>query len=510
MGTNDAASGLAVIDWLLIAAYGTGMLGLGAYFARKQKDTSEYFVGSGHMNWMLIGVSLFATLLSTITYLSTPGEIISNGPADMVKLICLPLVFVIVGYFLIPAYMRHRVTSAYELLEERLGVSHRMSAVGMFLALRLVWMAILIYMASEAVVVVMGIDRNWIPVVIAVTGAVSVFYTTLGGLRAVVITDLVQTVLLFGGAVLVLVIVTREMGGFGWLPTERPKHWDHQPFFSFDPRTRITMVNAMLSLGIWYVCTAGGDQVSVQRFMATKDAQAARRSYAVQLVVAFIVQATLALVGLALLAYYGHFLERLPDGMTLQEDGDKIFPLFIRQALPPGIAGLVVAAMFAAAMSSIDSGVNSISAVVLTDLLDRFGKRPKTERGHVLLARTLAVAIGAVVIVGAIGFSAIGRDSIGNFFGIANRTVNLLVPTIFCLFIFALFVPFANVAGVWFGTIAGVTTAVLIAFSGNIFGFVELDGERVAPVSFQLIGPASLLADLGVGLVACKLFARRN
>ncbi len=510
--THATANGLATIDWILIGVYAVVMLALGLYFARRQKTTSEYFVGSGHMNWMLIGISLFATLLSTITYLSTPGEIISKGPADMVKLLSLPVIFLIVGYVLIPVYMRQRVTSAYELLEERLGLSHRMAAVGMFLALRLVWMSILIYMASEATVVVMGIDRSWIPVVVAVTGAVSIFYTTLGGLRAVVITDCVQTVLLFGGAILVLVIVTREMGGFAWFPSERPAHWDHQPWFSFDPRTRVTMVGSFLSLAIWNVCTAGGDQVSIQRFMATRDARAARRSFAVQLVIVFIVTATLALVGLALLAYYARFSDRLPEGMTLAKHGDKIFPLFIRQALPPGVAGLVVAAMFAAAMSSIDSGVNSITAVVLTDLLDRFGKRPETERGHMWLARLSALAIGITVVVGAIGFSQIGQDRIGNFFGVANRTVNLLVPTLFCLFFFALFVPFAHPAGVWCATIAGLTTAILIAYSGNLFGFVVYEGKKVAPVSFQWIGPASLTVDIVVGLIACRLWkaAGRN
>ena len=506
----EPSTGLTSWDWAVIAAYGAGMIALGALFARRQQSTAEYFVGRGQVHWGLVGVSLFATLLSTITYLATPGELIAHGPGDLSKLMVLPIVFFIVAYGMLPAYMKHRVTSAYELLEARLGLSHRLAGVFMFLVLRLIWMSVLIYMASDALVVVLGLDRAWIPAVIAATGAVSVLYTTLGGLRAVVITDFVQTIVLLGGACLVVVLVTVHMGGFGWIPSARPKHWDTQPFFSFDPSTRVTLVNAMLSLGVWYLCTAGGDQVSVQRFMATRDLRAAQRSYAVQIGVSIVVQLVLALVGLALLAYYTRFADHLPPGMTLKEHGDKIFPLFIRQALPPGVAGLVVAAMLAAAMSSIDSGVNSIAAVVVTDVLDRLGHKPRSDRSHMRAARFLAAAIGASVILGSIGLSLLDPKAIGNFTEIAHRTVNLLVPAMFCLFFFALFVPGANAPGVWLGTLASVASAVLIAYSGPIFGFVERDGEHLAPVSFQWTGPASLLCGLAAGWLGCRLFAPKG
>ncbi len=504
------AHGLALIDWVIIAFYAVSTIALGAWFARKQRSTSEYFVGSGNMNWMLIGVSLFATLLSSITYLATPGEVLGKGPVDLVKLLALPFAYVIVGYWLLPVYMRYRVTSAYELLEAKLGLSIRLLGVVMFLLLRLVWMSLLVFMAAKAMTVMLGVGDNWIPAIVLVTGIVSVTYTSLGGLRAVVITDLVQTLLLFSGAVLVLVMATIDYGGFGWIPTQWHPQWDTQPFFSTDPSTRITMVGSFLSLGIWMICTAGGDQVSVQRFMATKDAKAARRSFGTQLTINAAVTLTLGLVGLALLGYYEAHTELL-GGLSLKHDADKIFPLFIAQ-LPPGISGLIIAAMFAAAMSSIDSGVNSITAVVVTDFLDRFDRRPKTEAGHVLLAKILAFSIGAVVVIGSLYVGNIE----GNFFAQTNKTVNLLVPTIFCLFFFALFVPFANPAGVWVGWIAGVTAAVLVGFSGEIFGAHQLVDPHtqktvaVAPISFQWIGPISLTADLVVGTAACWLLRRKT
>lgn len=487
--------GLTWIDWVIVAVYAISTLTLGWYFSRRQKSTSEYFVGSGNMNSVLVGVSLFATLLSTISYLSMPGEVLGKGPVYMTNLLALPLVFLFVGYVLLPVYMRYRVTSAYELLETRLGLSVRMLGVAMFLCLRLVWMSLLVYLTAKALTVMIGVGDDWIPAIVLVTGLISVTYASLGGLRAVVITDLMQTILLFSGAVLVIVMVTIDFGGFGWFPTEWQANWDTQPLFSFDPSTRVTVLGAILTVLVWQICTAGGDQVSVQRFMSTKDASAARRSFATQMTVSTVVAITLSCVGFALLAFFEAHPDFIPADMSLKDDADKIFPHFIAFHLPVGISGLVVSAMFAAAMSSIDSGVNSITAVVTTDILGRFGNKPKTERGQLYVARVLAFGIGAAVVIGSMFVGQIP----GNITEVTNKTVNLMVPMIFSLFFFALFVPFSNPIAVWIGWGCGMTTAILIGFSGQLFGVDPI--TELPPVSFQWIGPTSLLVNIAVGTI---------
>ena len=485
--------GLVLIDWIIIAAYAIGTIALGYWFSRKQRDTSEYFVGSGRMNPLLIGVSLFATLLSTISYLSMPGEVAGKGPVGMLLILWLPLIYFIASVWLLPTYMRQRVTSAYELLEEKLGLGIRLLGAGMFLTLRLVWMSLLVYLAAKAMTVMLGVGEDWIPTIVLVTGLVSVIYTSLGGLQAVVITDFVQTVLLFGGAWLVIGVVTFDFGGFGWIPTEWHDSWDKQPFFSFDPSTRVTVVGSLLTSTVWFVATIGGDQTSVQRFMATEDAAAARWALRAQLMCSALVAITLTLVGFALLAWFADHPSALPAGATARAEADHLFPRFIAFHLPPGISGLVVAAMFAAAMSSIDSGVNSITAVVMTDFLDRFGLRPETEKGHVRAAQLLALVIGGTVVIGSSFIGAIP----GNITEVTQKSVNLLVGPIFALFVFALFIPIARAPGVVAGTVAGITTAVLIAFSGPLFGVNPVTGYD--PVSFQWIGPASLAVNLLVG-----------
>ncbi len=493
---SPSPTGFQFIDWLLIAVYACVTIALGWYYGRRQRSTQEYFIGSGNMPWFLIGISLFATLLSTITYLSIPGEVLGKGPFYLASLLTLPGVYLIVGYVILPVYMKFRLTSAYELLEIRLGLSIRMLGAGMFLSLRLVWMSLLVYLAAKAMAVMMDVGEQWIPWIVLVTGFVSVLYTSLGGLRAVVITDLIQTVLLFGGALTVLAMITWEQGGLGWFPRQWQAHWDAQPLISFDPGTRLTVFGTLVSITVFYVCTAAGDQVSVQRFMATKDARAARRAFLTQLCVTALITTTLALVGLALMGYFQSHPDALPTGMSLEADADSIYPHYISFHLPPGISGLVVAAMFAAAMSSIDSGVNSITAVVMTDGFERFGYQPKTERGHAFAARCLAFAVGAILV----GCSSFMGTIPGNITAMAGKTTNLLVTPIFALFFFAIFAPKTRQTAVWTGWFFGVVTAVLIAFSGPIFGFDPETGYD--PVSFQWIGPAALLANLTAAFLA--------
>lgn len=505
---TDAAAqphGLAPIDWSIIVAYAAGTILLGWYYSRRQSSTQEYFVGSGNMNPFLVGVSLFATLLSTISYLSMPGESLGKGPVGMATMLALPLVYVVVAYGLLPVYMKQKVTSAYELLEMRLGLSVRLLGAVLFVTLRLIWMSLLVFLTAKAMVIMLGVGENYIPLVALITGLVAVVYTSLGGLRAVIITDLMQTILLFGGALLVLGMITFDLGGFGWFPTEWNDSWDTQPLLPESLSTRVSFLGAVTSFLVWYVCTAGGDQTSVQRFMATSDLPAARRAFAVQLIVSVVVGVTLGLVGFALLGYYQAHPEMVEAGRSLKADADKMFPHFISYQLPVGVSGLVVAAMFAAAMSSIDSGVNSITAVVMTDFFDRLkGQTADSERQHMNRARWLAFGIGAAAVLGSAAMDWVP----GNITSVTNKTSNLLTTPIFGLFFFALFVPFASPVGTWIGCFFGTLTAVLVAFSGPIFGMVP--GTDLDPISFQWISPMAITVNIVTGSIGSLIFPART
>ncbi len=528
-----APTGLHTLDWLILGLYAAATIGMGWYVGRRQTNQRQYFFGSGQMNPLLIGVSLFATLLSTISYLSFPGEMVGKGPVALLAYATLPIVYVIVAYGIIPAFMKHRAISAYGLLEERLGLAARLLGASMFIALRLVWMSLLTFVAAKAMAHMMGIGEENVPYIVLAVGAIAVVYTSIGGLQAVVITDFVQSVLLFGGAWIVIAKVTYDYGGLGWMPTQWHENWDHQPIFPSDLKTRVSWIGSIAMILIWNVATSGGDQTVIQRFMATKDVHAARRSLIAQYVTTIIVAMTLSLTGLSLLAYF----EQNPASLQavdfeLQANADQVFPHYIAYHLPIGISGLVIAAMFAAAMSSLDSGVNSITAVVSDDFLARFEMEPQSDRSRLIFSRCLAFGIGGTVVLGS---SLVGAVP-GNIMAVTQKTVNLLVTPIFGLFLYALFIPFARPAGAIAGTVVGTITAALISFSGPIVSWLGNEygvdpatfgvawatvpgvdpNETVRvvtqdPISFQWIGPFALAANLLVGCsVSLALGGRRR
>tara|TARA_B110000438_G_scaffold60458_1_gene60644 strand:+ start:99 stop:1424 length:1326 start_codon:yes stop_codon:yes gene_type:complete len=431
-------------------------------------------------------------------------------------------------------------------------------------------MAVLLHFAGEAMVTMLDVDHKWITLVVAIIGLVAIIYTSMGGLQAVVITDLMQTLLLYGGAITVLAVVTINFGGFSWIPTQWPSDWKPQPVVPEGLSTRVSWIGSVITTLVWYVATLGSDQTSVQRFMATKDTTTARKALLYQLGISIVVSGTLCLVGIALMAHYQkekaslpvqqtanismysdlntNFQidnKRFPNDAEIQKElqwnaatlkqtrrdligSDQWFPRFISQELPIGLTGLVIAAMFAAAMSSLDSGVNSITAVVMSDFVERLRKNKLSDKHHLRYARLIAVGVGVIVVLG----SGLTEYIEGNIIAVTQKSVNLLTTPIFGLFFYAIFARRVHPAGVWAGTIAGTLTAILTAFSGQICYWLYLNhgfdptiiGGVIAqgiddstgipfeyctdPVSFQWIGPFALTVNLAVGMTVCYLLPK--
>ncbi|MFP4501269.1 MAG: sodium:solute symporter family transporter [Candidatus Hydrogenedentota bacterium] len=491
---------MAVLDWVVIAAYMAAMVGVGWYYARRITTRDDYLLGGRTMRPFAVGLSMFASLLSTITYLSVPGEMIKHGPMIVGKYVVYPLLFVAIGWLIIPFIMRLKITSAYEILEQRLGLSVRMLGSFFFLALRLMWMAVIIYATSSAVLVPMlGWPQTATPVVCAVLGLVTVVYTSMGGIRAVVMTDVVQTLILFGGAGLTLAIITLDLGGVGaWWPTEWSPQWDPLKF-GYDPNARITVMGAMIAGFAWHFCTAGSDQVAIQRYLSTRDAKSARRVVAVSLITDITVGTFLAILGLALFAYFAANPHLMPDTHTIGTNADTLFPRFIIMSLPMGITGLVVAGLLAAAMSSLSSGVNSSCSVISVDFLDRFGGSGErhTAKWNVNRDKWVSVVVGVVVVLMSAGVNYVG----GNLLEVTFKVVNLLTAPLFVLFFMALFIPWGTAPASF---IAGVVSAV-VAIGVGYFNWFGLSFIWIMPLSLLagvVVGP--LLSLLPIGMPAHK------
>ena len=392
--------------------------------------------------------------------------------------------------------MRMEVTSAYEILENRLGVSVRLLGSTLFLSLRFLWMASIIYWTTAIVLLpAAGLDESYATTFAVCLGIITVAYTSLGGLKAVVATDVIQTLILFVGAATSIVLITNSLGGVSaWFPSQWPEHWaPARWWFDFDPNARATVANATLGVFVWYVCTAGSDQMAIQRYMATRDVRAARRMLAVTLLTDFTVLIFLGLMGLALLSYFSTHPEQLADGQSVYQNADKLFPRFVVVGLPTGMSGLVIAGLLAAAMSSLSSGVNSSAAVISEDFVRRLTPRAKDERSQVRLARWMSVGVGLI----AVGLSALIGIVEGNMLEVVYKVVNLFVAPLFFLFFMAIFVPWANAIGTWAGTLTGITVAVLIAFWKDLFG--------VQGISFLWIMPAALLSAIVIGSLVSLL-----
>ncbi|OHB55770.1 MAG: hypothetical protein A2Y07_10605 [Planctomycetes bacterium GWF2_50_10] len=479
--------GLQFADWVVMGIYAAGMLAVGVYFARRQKNMEEFFLAGRSAKPFMVGMSLFASLISTISYLAWPGEMIKHGPIIMVGIVSIPVIYLLTGYALIPFFMKLPITSAYEILERRFGMRARLLGSTIFVATRLVWMGLFMYLAGKAIVVMLGWPQWVISYVIIITGVVTVVYSSIGGFSAVIITDVFQAFILMTGAVLTVVCISISMGGVGsWWPHSWASNWDQQPFFSLNPEVRVTVVGTMVAYFVWWICTACSDQMAIQRYLATKDAKSARRAFLINNTADVLVSILLALVGFALLGYF-RANPQLLDGKDPIANADFLFPHYIANFLPMGVGGLVVSGMFAAAMGCLSSGISSVTAVLKTDFWDRFGKRSSGEGHQVKSAKVIVVIIGIVVLLLS---TQIGKVP-GNILEVANKTVNLFVGPMGALFVMALFMPWVDEFGAIAGTIYGCAVAMIVAYWDVITGRGGL--------SFQWIMLASLIASLIVG-----------
>lgn len=347
---------LTAIDATIIVLYLLAVLGVGVYYAFGNKSSEDFLLGGRRMLSWSIDLSLLATVLSTISFLAWSGEIIRFGPAILIQVIVYPTAFVIVGFFLIPLIMRQPVTIAYEILETRLGPSVCYLSSTIILVLRLLWMSVVMYATVEKIMIPVLHLPEWSgPLVCVVIGGIAVVYTSLGGLNAVVAIDVVQATILLSAALATLVLVSYRLGGIeGWWPKTWPEHWS-EPRLWFHSHNR-SVFGFLLTMVTWYVAMAGSDQMAIQRNLATRDVRATRKALGIAWGVEACAFCLMAMIGLALLAWFTMQPDWLQPGESISETPDRLFPRFIVNGLPVGITGLVVAAITGAAMASLMTG----------------------------------------------------------------------------------------------------------------------------------------------------------
>lgn len=461
---------LTYLDWAIVIVYLVMMLWLGYYSSKKNKTADDYLLGGKSMNPFMIGISLFATLFSTLSYLSYPGEMIKYGPVFLTGILAFPVASWLVGKFLIPKFMLMRVKSAYEILEINLGTNTRRLAVLFFLSLRLLWMTTIIYATVDtAFVPIFNLERSFVPLISIVLSLLTIIYTTMGGINAVVKTDVAQSIIMFFGLIVTIIFIVSQLGSVQTIldPTIY-SHWEPVDF-KINPIKRMTIGNIFIMTLVWQVCTAGSDQLAIQRYLSTKDVKSAKRSYNISLWGSTLIQILLAITGLCVMTYFTYNSTEMDGGGTIFEKADTLFPLFIRVGLPTGLTGLIAAAILAAAMSSMSSGLNSTSAVISEEIRNRRKNNTTSDSSDLKFIKKISLIIGIIVALSSFFIPFIT----GNLFDVIQKVVNLVVAPIFVLFFMALFVPFATDRATTLAGIFSLIIAILIAFF-ELFGISSL------------------------------------
>ncbi len=507
---------LGLLDFTVVGIYLATMFAMALYFSKRQKSTEEFFLASRQMPWFAVGLSIIATLLSTVTFLGSPGEMIKHGVGIFWGILAVPFCMVVVFFLWIPFFMRLRMTSVYEYLELRFNYSARVVAAVLFILLRLGWMGVVVYTSSLALttmtvesfavdgIVSDTLRQNYMYGVIAVVGLFATVYTTVGGFRAVIWTDVIQFIVLFGGALLTLgyVMFSTGTGPIDWwtLAAEHRAQHTNPPVFSLDPTERVTIVTACIHVFVWTICTHACDQVVLQRYFSTPSLKAAAKSYFVSAVAEVSVGMLLGLCGLALLAFYLLQPDFLPAGLnpTSNETADEVFPYFIAHQLPPGVGGLILAALIAAAMSSIDSGANSVSTVITTDFFERLSPGGQQKLSSLALARILTLIIGTVATLLAYWVVLIG-DRV-NIVELSPKAFNIFLGPLAGLFFMGMFLPHCGSRSAILAAVLGFVCAFFWNYWGNLFP----EAERVP--SFTLGTAVPLAITVMAGAIFGYLF----
>lgn len=479
--------GLGWINWCVMVAYLSILVGMGFYFAKGNQSSSDYFLAGGRVPWWAAGLSVFATMLSAITYLSIPARAYGTDWTYFVVNLGIPLVCILVMVYYLPFYRRLKLTSAYEYLEARFHWSLRIFGALTFVAFQFGRMGIVVLLPAMAISAVTGIS---VYICIITMGVLATLYTTLGGVEAVIWTDVLQTVVLFGGAIAAVVIVANQIDGglVGiWKSASSDgkldlvHRWHNHDLSWAKDGILVIAIGAIFSNLLPY----SSDQAVVQRYLTVKDERAARKAIWTNAIMCLPASFLFYLVGASLYAFF----QQHPQALAPIEKPDQVFPWFFFFQMPTGLAGLVFAGVLAAAMSSLDSSMHSIATVVSKDFYQRF--LPNRSDSELLrFAKSLTVVLG---VIGTAAACAMASYDIKYLLDLFLNIVGILLGPLAGLFALGIFFPRCNSLHAWVGVLV---SAGLLLLVNRLFPFDSFGDALVHP-----------LVNGGIAMVACLVSA---
>lgn len=388
---------LAMIDYGVMGLYLLFVMALGLFFSRNEDTTDEFLLGGRRMHWLVIGISYMVSVMSTISLVAIPGEAFSHGITKSIEALMIPLASVLAFFLFVRFYFQVKTYTPFSYLERRFDRRVRLVACLIFWWTRIAYLAMVLYSSSK----VFEGAAGW-PVwfTICLVGLVGIFYTALGGMKAVVWTDLAQFIILVGGVVTIAVLCAGSVSGgvpgiirYAFENGRGFEGFKDPDFFTFSPYVRLSFWMIACNLFIEHLFFNSADQISLQRLLSTSSYAQARRSLFTFIGIVVPFSCLLWFLGLAIFAYYGHHPEEAG-----QVTGDTALFQFISNHMPPPLPGLMIAAMLAAVMSTLDSGMNSLAAVALKDVYTQYFRRDAPEKEQVFFSRVMTAVVGVIAI----------------------------------------------------------------------------------------------------------------
>lgn len=379
-------------DIAVFAVYVLGVTGFGCFFYKKSSTAAGFTAAGGRLPGWVVGLSIFGTYLSSISFLALPGKSYSGNWNAFAFSLSLPVAAWAAVRWFAPLYRATGGVSAYAFLEKRFGVWARLYAMTFYLLTQFARVGTILFLVAIALERLTGWD---IAAIILVTGVIVTFYTVVGGIEAVIWTDAVQSAVLTIGAVVCAAMLVFNMpGGPGQLldiasASHKFSLGSCAPCFTKSTFWVVLVYGLFINLQNF-----GIDQSYVQRYHASRSLHEAKKSVWIGALLYVPVSALFLFIGTALFAYYAAAPGLLPPELAGEGMGDRIFPHYIVTALPPGFTGLLIAALFAAAMSSIDSSLNSSATILMTDVYTRFVKRDADDHARTRFLRLTTLALG--------------------------------------------------------------------------------------------------------------------
>jgi len=426
--------GFTTVDLIIVIVYMLLSAGLGTWIGRNQKSTTDYFLGGRQIPWPAVTFSIVATETSVLTFISIPAVSYLGNMTFLQIVIGYLLGRMLVAGVLLPAYYKGKLDTAYHFLGNRFGQGMRNTASATFMLTRVLADGVRTFATAIPLAIIIkgsGVltgmsDGGFYALSIIVIGLLTMVYTYVGGIRSVIWMDVIQMAIYMGGAVLAGVLILQKVpGGFDAIlqaaqPGDKLK-WFVTGFdlsFAEFIRQPYTILTAVIAGAIFSLASHGTDQIIVQRVLTCRDLRSGQKAMVLSGFAVLVQFAVFLVLGLMLFAFY-HGAS--PEALGLTR-ADGIFPKFIVEEMPSGISGLIVAALFAAAMSTLSSSLSSLSSAFVMDVYIPLAGKGKSEAELLNISRRVTVAWGVILIAVALLFIDLQGTVVEVALGIASYT----------------------------------------------------------------------------------------